>query len=86
MSKPAKQSLLNEIRSERQATSGRYPQILRVLDSLDEKEREDLLEAINDYSISASTISRVLARRGIELSVSSISKYRRGEFAHVAKG
>lgn len=86
MNKPVKQGLLSEIQSEAQTKSGRYPHILLVLDSLDETERKDLLEALDDYTIPAPTISKVLAKRGIDLNAAAISKYRRGEFAHVIKG
>ena len=86
MNKPVKQSMLNEIRSEKAAPSGRIPRIKRVLDGMDETDRKELIEALDDYSISAPTISRVLERRGIDLDASSINKYRRGEFTHVTKG
>jgi hypothetical protein len=86
LNKPVKQSLLNEIRSEKAVPSGRIPRIKRVLDGMDETDRKELIEALDDYSISAPTISRVLERRGIDLDASSINKYRRGEFTHVTKG
>jgi hypothetical protein len=86
LNKPVKQSLLNEIRSEKVVPSGRIPRIKRVLDGMDETDRKELIEALDDYSISAPTISRVLERRGIDLDASSINKYRRGEFTHVTKG
>lgn len=86
MSKPVKQSLLNEIRSETATPSGRYPRICRVLDGMDEADRKELIEALDDYTIPAPTISKVLQRRGIDLDAASINKYRRGEFAHVIKG
>ncbi len=85
MSKPVKQSLLNEIRSETATPSGRYPRICRVLDGMDEADRKELVEALDDYTI-APTISKVLHKRGIDLDAASINKYRRGEFAHVIKG
>ena len=86
MNKPAKQSLLNEIRSERTVQSGRIPKIKRVLDGMDEADRKELVEALDDYLVPAPAISRVLERRGIDLDAASINKYRRGEFAHVIKG
>lgn len=85
MSKPAKQSLLSEIRSERNVPSGRTPKIKRVLDGMDETDRKELVEALDDPLVPAPAISRVLERRGIDLDSSSINKYRRGEFAHVIK-
>ena len=86
MNKPVKQSLLSEIRSEGSTPSGRIPRIQRVLESMDETDRKELVEALDDYTIPAPTISKVLERRGIDLDASSINKYRRGEFAHVIKG
>ena len=86
MSKPVKQSLLNEIRSEKVVPSGRIPRIQRVLESMDDADRKELVEALDDHLIPAPAISRVLERRGIDLDASSINKYRRGEFAHVTKG
>jgi hypothetical protein len=86
LNKPAKQSLLNEIRSERTVQSGRIPKIKRVLDGMDEADRKELVEALDDYLVPAPAISRVLERRGIDLDAASINKYRRGEFAHVIKG
>lgn len=86
MNKPVKQSLLSEIRSEGSIPSGRIPRIQRVLESMDETDRKELVEALDDYTIPAPTISKVLERRGIDLDASSINKYRRGEFAHVIKG
>jgi hypothetical protein len=52
---------------------------------MDETDRKELVEALDDYTIPAPTISKVLERRGIDLDASSINKYRRGEFAHVIK-
>jgi hypothetical protein len=86
LSKPVKQSLLSEIRSEKTVPSGRIPRIQRVLEGMDEADRKELVEALDDYTIPAPTISKVLQRRGIDLDAASINKYRRGEFAHVIKG
>ena len=86
MNKPVKQSLLSEIRSEESTPSGRVPRIQRVLEGMDEADRKELIEALDDYTIPAPTISKVLAKRGIDLNAAAISKYRRGEFAHVIKG
>jgi len=86
LNKPVKQSLLNEIRSEKVVPSGRIPRIQRVLESMDETDRKELAEALDDHLIPAPAISRVLEKRGIHLDTHSINKYRRGEFAHVTKG
>jgi len=86
LNKPVKRSLLSEIRSEEAIPSGRVPRIKRVLEGMDETDRKELVEALDDHTISAPAISRVLEKRGIHLDTHSISKYRRGEFAHVIKG
>jgi hypothetical protein len=52
---------------------------------MDETDRKELVEALDDPLVPAPAISRVLERRGIDLDSSSINKYRRGEFAHVIK-
>ena len=52
---------------------------------MDETDRKELVEALDDYTIPAPTISKVLKRRGIDLDAFSINKYRRGGFAHVIK-
>ena len=86
MSKPVKQSLLSEIQHESPVFTGRIPRIKHVLEAMDEKDYQELIEALDDHLIPAPAISRVLERRGIDLDASSINKYRRGEFAHVIKG
>jgi len=85
LSKPVKQSLLSEIRSEEAVPPGRVPRIQRVFESMDDADRKELVEALDDHLIPAPAISRVLERRGIDLDAPSINKYRRGEFAHVIK-
>lgn len=85
MNKPEKQSLLNEIRSEQVVATGRIPNIQRVLDGMDDTDRKELFEALDDHQISATSISRVLERRGIDLNAYSINRYRRGEFSYVIK-
>jgi hypothetical protein len=52
---------------------------------MDQKDYEELIEVLNDQTISAPTISKVLQKRGINLDPPSINKYRRGEFANVIK-
>ena len=83
MNKPEKQSLLNEIQSGSPKFSGRVPKIKLVLEAMDQKDYEELIEVLNDQAISAPTISKVLQKRGINLDPPSINKYRRGEFANV---
>ena len=77
-----KQSLLEEIRSSTSIT-GRIPILLQIINKLDTQDKADLLNALNDYTISAPAISRALENRGHRISVGSITAYRRGELIHV---
>jgi hypothetical protein len=47
-----------------------------VLEQLNKQDRADLLEAINDHSISASVISRVLSNKGFQISRGAVQRYR----------
>ena len=47
-----------------------------VLEQLNKQDRADLLEAINDHSISASVISRVLFNKGFQISRGAVQRYR----------
>ena len=47
-----------------------------ILEQLNKQDRTDLLEAINDHSISPSVISRVLSSKGFEITRSAIQRYR----------
>ena len=47
-----------------------------VLEQLNKQDRADLLEAINDHSISASVISRVLSSKGFQISRGAVQRYR----------
>jgi hypothetical protein len=55
----------------------------RVLESLPEADRIDLIEALQDSSIPAAVIARVMQQRGIQLRADAITRYRRGEVAYV---
>lgn len=80
MSKP-KPSLLEEIKADR-AVSGRVPLLIHVAASMSANERQELLDAINDATISSAAISRALKKRGHMISASAIAQYRRGEIVH----
>lgn len=53
-----------------------------VADQLCDDDRKDFVEALQDKTISAGTLSRVLKRRGIVVSPSLISIYRRGGLSY----
>lgn len=80
--KSVKPSLMEEIKKSK-AISGRIPMLLQIINKLDAQDKADLVNALNDYTISAPAISRVLENRGHRISVGSINPYRRGELIHV---
>lgn len=49
---------------------------------MNETERQELIEALNDSTISAAAISRALKRRGYVISAGAINQFRRGEIVH----
>lgn len=59
----------------------RRNQIDVVLDQLDKGDKQALIDALNDHTISAIAILRVLQARGLHISESTISNYRRGLYA-----
>jgi len=70
--------LFDEIQKEK-ATRGHKPRIAEILEELSEADRKDLLNALNDHSIPASSISKAVEKRGYKLAINVISRYRRGE-------
>ena len=78
-----KGNLLNEIKEHQTKASGRIPMIVHVIESLNEQDRNDLLEALDDTSFSAAGIARALTNRGYKINASAINSYRRGEVVHV---
>ena len=76
-------SLLAAIKAETgNAVSGRVPLVFQAAEQLPEKERAEFWEAVNDLTIPAPAICRVMQARGIRVTSASISKFRRGEYAH----
>ena len=47
-----------------------------ILEQLNKQDRADLLEAINDHSISPSVISRVLHSKGFQVTRGAVQRYR----------
>ena len=70
--------LFDEIQ-ESSVVKGSKSRIVEILNALDKQDRSDLVEALNDHSIPASTISSAMAKRGHKLAVHVITRYRRGE-------
>ena len=71
-------SLFDEIKKERSAR-GTRSRIAEIIDSMNKADAADLLKALNDHSIPASSISKALNKRGIKLAINVIGRYRRGE-------
>jgi bifunctional pyridoxal-dependent enzyme with beta-cystathionase and maltose regulon repressor activities len=46
---------------------------------MNKSDAADLLKALDDHSIPASSISKALNKRGLKLAINVISRYRRGE-------
>ena len=84
MNKP-KGNLLNEIKGEQVARGGIRPAIIIAIEKLNGEDRADLLDALQDETYSAASISRALVKRGFKVSSNAINKYRRGEFVNVPK-
>jgi hypothetical protein len=72
--------LLKEIQ-ETEIHPGNRSRIAEILEALEPSDRKDLLAALDDHAISASRISKAMARRGHKLASSVISRYRRGELS-----
>jgi hypothetical protein len=53
---------------------------------MSEDDRNDLLEALGDPTLSSGAILRVLSARGYKIGITSIKAYRRGEIANVYEG
>jgi tRNA U54 and U55 pseudouridine synthase Pus10 len=77
-----KPSLLEEAKTDYKP-SGRTPIIVRAAKSMSEAERKELLEALSDPTVTNAALSRVLKRRGHNISPASVGQFRRGEIAHV---
>jgi hypothetical protein len=71
-------SLFDDIKKEK-STRGTRSRIAEILDEMNKSDAADLLKALDDHSIPASSISKALNKRGLKLAVNVISRYRRGE-------
>lgn len=67
-----------DLAGEFQAYEGRLSQIERILKALDDKDRRDFINALNDPNIPSVAISRVMQRRGYTLDARRVSDYRNG--------
>lgn len=74
--------LLKAIEGSTPLPFGKKGALQKVLETLPDDDRADLLEALNNPNIPATVISRVLHARGISLPTSAITRFRRGEAAY----
>jgi len=68
--------LLKEIRDTPPVRGGLPKKIDIILEQLDEQDRKDLLDALNDHTIQETTIYRVLKKRGFDIGRKCINRYR----------
>jgi len=68
--------LLTEIKAEKR--DERKKRIDDIADQLDDKDRKEFLAALDDHTIPAVSIVRVMQRRGFKLSETMVSNWRRG--------
>ena len=68
----------DDIKKEK-STRGTRSRIAEILDEMSKADAADLLKALDDHSIPASSISKALNKRGLKLAINVISRYRRGE-------
>ena len=70
--------LLDEIKKELRTTKGRQSRIAEILAQLSPADATDLQAALDDHTISQTSISRVMQARGFKLTSSVICRYRKG--------
>lgn len=76
-------SLQSEIQTEiRQARKPAKPRLQEIADGLDGDDRADFIAALNDKTVSAYALAKVLNRRGFRVSNSLITIYRRGALSY----
>ena len=68
--------LLNEIRQTEVRTGKPPRKIDLILEQLETQDRADLLEAINDHTISGTVIARVLCNKGFQVTRGAVQRYR----------
>lgn len=79
--------LAEQFQAERIPSGGiREPILTAILREMSEDDRNDLLEALADPTLSSGAIMRVLTARGYKIGITSIKAYRRGEITNVYEG
>jgi hypothetical protein len=65
------------------AAGGRKSRIVEIMEKMEPQDAADLRAALDDHTVSASVIERVMAKRGFKLSVNMVYKYRKGDYVTV---
>lgn len=73
--------LLNDIQNEIGGQPGPKCRVEQILQTLGKEDREDLVAALGDPTITGSAIYRALAKRGIKLADHTIHRHRRKDCA-----
>jgi dihydroorotate dehydrogenase len=69
-------SLRKEVLAEPVGTQGRKPIFAKIAKTLSETELSELIELLDDSTVSGRAICNVLNRRGIEISEATLYRYR----------
>lgn len=72
-------SLFDDIAAETNKKRTTNCQVRSLLDSLDDKDRQDAVKAMATTTIDAATIATVLERRGFHITGAAIRRHRRDE-------
>lgn len=76
-------SLREEVAAEQQRPVNNMPVLFGILDSMSEDERKDLLDVLDDRTVSSPAIHRVLTKRGYKVGLTAIKSFRNGENSNV---
>lgn len=76
-------SLREEVAAEQQRPVNNMPVLFAILDSMSEDERKDLLDVLDDRTVSSPAIHRVLTKRGYKVGLTAIKSFRNGENSNV---
>jgi len=70
--------LLNDIQQQNRTGTQKGCSIQKLLDQMDSQDKKDLINALDDPSITHASITFVLKERGHILSLSGVSRHRKG--------
>jgi hypothetical protein len=71
-------SLREELETDQKVYVGRVPALFAILDEMPEEERQELLDVLDDRTVSSPAIHRVLAKRGYKIGLTAIKAFRSG--------